>query len=283
MTQKFHPIIQAELDAINDKLPPAIRATLVFSRGVRSVQFSVRYEHKGRKHSLGSFLTVDGALTALFEHKYKGLVKISPEELQARIDTVRLADLQAGMGQENISPAGVAGVAGQSLDKSLDKNEARMLELQELFYHTGTPGHELLGERTLERMDAKGNLHIITPALQIAYNIWLQASMETADEAAGGEKLMGQEDEQMTGASQETQPTQPTQAIGQEGQAEELTWEQRFEQEEAGHAAKFAEEEQRRLDSAKKLQEELDNSGAQQSGETDADYDARMAALFGLD
>lgn len=169
MSSKYVPAIQAEIDAINDKLPPAIAASVLFNRGQPLMQFSVRYEHKGKKHSLGTFLTIDGALTALFEHKYRGLVKISSEELAARVERMMVA---TGTGAAATVPAAGTATATGAATAVINKQSLSMEKIAKILAYTGEFSWQFPFDKPLDRMDESGEMFTITGEMQSAFVRW---------------------------------------------------------------------------------------------------------------
>lgn len=102
-----------DLQSINNELPPGVKATLRMDSNRVFVNYSVRYEHKGKKHSLGMFLDKDSAIRALLEHKYRGATITPAKELEARTQLLMLtatkqaadamADSQAAKPRELLS------------------------------------------------------------------------------------------------------------------------------------------------------------------------------------
>jgi len=128
-------------------------------------------------------------------------------------------------------------------DEDKKLTNEEMLELQEFFAEAGVMPYELTGEVAIEKMDSTGVLRRITPAMQIAYNSW---SVKAASESLVDSSVDSMQD----------------MGQGDVSPVDSVTANYPVESGQADNPA---------------------NSGAQQSGETDADYDARMAALFGLD
>ena len=162
MTNANTYALQEQLDAINKKLPPAINATMLYNRGNPTLQFAVRYEQRGKKHSLGTFLTVDGALTALFEHKYRGMVKISDSELAART-LVIMNTIEKIADTRKLAAGDLSG-----------KHETSMEKITELLDYRGQSTMPFACEGSIDMMDEAGNLFTLSKDLQNRYMDWLQ-------------------------------------------------------------------------------------------------------------
>ena len=84
------------LTELNNKLPPGIRAVLVRNK----LHYVVRTSHQGKKHSLGTFLSLDLAISKLAEFKIKKMTTITEDEIDLVAD-----DITASIAEQSLSAA----------------------------------------------------------------------------------------------------------------------------------------------------------------------------------
>ena len=84
------------LTELNNKLPSGIRAVLVRNK----LHYVVRTSHLGKKHSLGTFLSLDLAIAKLAEFKIKKMTTITDDEIELVAD-----DITAAIAEQALSAA----------------------------------------------------------------------------------------------------------------------------------------------------------------------------------
>jgi len=156
-----------DLQSINNELPPGVRATLRMDNNRIYVNYSVRYEHKGKKHSLGVFLDRESAIRALLEHKYRSATVTPAAELQARTQLMAIN----ATSQRDTAMIEVA-----------KPREALTRErIVELLVIKGMYDWQLTGDEAIDVMDDAGVMHTITVEDQRNYNDWKQAGIDAED------------------------------------------------------------------------------------------------------
>ena len=81
------------LTELNKKLPAGIRAVLVRNK----LHYVVRTSHKGVKHSLGTFLSLDVAIAKLAEFKIKKMTTITDDEIGLVADDITAAIAESSL------------------------------------------------------------------------------------------------------------------------------------------------------------------------------------------
>lgn len=71
------------LKEIQSKLEPGITISLRYDDGVLYPQYTVRAQRKGKRETLGSYYTIEGANDALYSFKRTGIAVINEEEYKA--------------------------------------------------------------------------------------------------------------------------------------------------------------------------------------------------------
>jgi hypothetical protein len=153
-----------QLKEINSALPKSVTAKLAVSGNTVFIQYSVRYESGGKKHSVGTFLTKSGAVRALVEHKVTGAIATNADEALARSE-LAMDSIGVKIGNEAVK-AVAAPVHAMS-------NEfiAELLELKGILHW------QVFGEENIEVMKSD-ILYTITPAEQSAWLVWYHGQRE---------------------------------------------------------------------------------------------------------
>ena len=133
------------LTELNNKLPPGIRAVLVRNK----LHYVVRTSHRGKKHSLGTFLSLDLAIAKLAEFKIKKMTTITDDEIELVAD-----DITAAIAEQALSTA--------APKISTPEDEQRAILQQAL----DDQGQHILGSGNKHvRVALNGKIHIISASI----------------------------------------------------------------------------------------------------------------------
>ena len=155
----------SQLDAINKELPPGIKASLMLSGSKVYISYTVRYQRGTKKHSLGTFLTKDGAISAMIEHKFKGLTTKSDAELNAQMQLMMASAVKQMEDQ-------IAEIAKPRESLTMETIGRLLLEVKGL-HMWQVPGRgEPHEEHDIDVTDTDGVTYTITPQQQSDWLAW---------------------------------------------------------------------------------------------------------------
>lgn len=159
-----------QLLAIQANLKPGITASLQVNGGKVYLSYSARVQVRGKRQSLGTFLTPEGAIEAIIHAKYgqSDVRRVEAAEINAKMQLM-MNDAVAEMAKQ------VEQIAKPRESLTMEEIE-RLLAIRGLFYWNCTC------EADVDVMDADDQMYTITKEQQSAYLRWKIKQLDAASE-----------------------------------------------------------------------------------------------------